>query len=230
MRPFSLALVSAASLHAAAASLVALGVSPAAATPARAVARVPIELEQDPAALPAPPPIAHARSTRPSRGVRSLPRASAPVAAPASPLQAPAPEVVAAPSAPTAPEPARFTMTVSGAPPSPAGGGDVPASAAAPEVVAEADVTTRARRVGGVDPAYPPDAAAQGVELTSPLAFEIVVDPTGRVTSARELGHAGYGFDEAAAAALRAFRFSPATRAGRAVWVRMRWTVEFRLE
>jgi len=40
---------------------------------------------------------------------------------------------------------------------------------------------------------------------------------------------AGYGLDEAALTAIRAYRFSPAVRAGRAVPVRMRWVVQFRL-
>jgi outer membrane biosynthesis protein TonB len=40
---------------------------------------------------------------------------------------------------------------------------------------------------------------------------------------------AGYGLDDAAARAIRDYRFSPAIRAGRPVAVRMRWTVQFRL-
>jgi TonB family protein len=44
------------------------------------------------------------------------------------------------------------------------------------------------------------------------------------------MGHVGYGFDEAAAAAMRKYRFSPAARDGHAVSVRMPWTVQFRLK
>jgi len=50
------------------------------------------------------------------------------------------------------------------------------------------------------------------------------------VVSARALQHAGYGFDEAAMAALRTYRFAPAKRNGRAVAVRMKWTVDFRFD
>ena len=43
------------------------------------------------------------------------------------------------------------------------------------------------------------------------------------------LRRAGYGLDEAALQAIRAYRFSPALRAGHPVRVRMRWTIQFRL-
>jgi TonB family protein len=101
-------------------------------------------------------------------------------------------------------------------------------AASVEEVAVEADVSERAAKLGGVAPAYPSEALAQGVELGSPLPFEIVVDTSGHVVSERPLRHAGYGFDEAAAAALRTYRFSPAKRNGHAVAVRMKWTVDFR--
>jgi len=122
-------------------------------------------------------------------------------------------------------EPVRFKMSASssgGASARPAVRADVD------EVATEADVSERAAKVGGVMPTYPSEAVAQGVELGSPLPFEIVVDSSGHVVSARPLRHAGYGFDEAAAAALRTYRFSPAKRNGHAVAVRMKWTVDFR--
>jgi len=40
---------------------------------------------------------------------------------------------------------------------------------------------------------------------------------------------AGYGLDEEAVRAMRAYRFSPARRDGLPVRVRMPWTVQFRL-
>jgi len=49
------------------------------------------------------------------------------------------------------------------------------------------------------------------------------------VTSAVGLGRAGFGLDEAARQAVTRYRFSPALRDGRAVRVRMRWIVQFRL-
>ena len=66
-----------------------------------------------------------------------------------------------------------------------------------------------------------------GIELD--YLVGIVVDPSGRVVSARPLNRAGYGLDEAALRAIADYRFSPASRAGRPVGVRMHWTVQFRL-
>lgn len=92
---------------------------------------------------------------------------------------------------------------------------------------AESDVTDRATLLSGPKPVYPSGALADGIELDAPLAFEIVVDTAGAVVSTLPLDHAGHGFDEAALAALRAFRFTPAKRDGELVRVRMRWTVAF---
>jgi len=149
-----------------------------------------------------------------------------------------APAVVAMPSATTTTsdavpepvpiEPVRFKMTFGAQ-----SGGETRgagASRTSNEVAAESDVTERARQVGGTKPRYPAEAIAQGVELGSPLAFEIVVDESGRVVQTRALRHAGYGFDEAAVAALRTYRFTPAKRNGRAVPVRMTWTVDFHFD
>ena len=47
---------------------------------------------------------------------------------------------------------------------------------------------------------------------------------------ARVVQATGYGFDESATRAIREARFSPARRGEVPVGVRMRWTVEFRLE
>jgi protein TonB len=62
------------------------------------------------------------------------------------------------------------------------------------------------------------------------LPLEIVVNASGSVVDARLLRHAGYGLDEAALRAIRAYRFAPAQRAGHGVSVRMRWVVDFRLD
>jgi TonB family protein len=91
----------------------------------------------------------------------------------------------------------------------------------------EQNVSSPARLVRGKAPPYPSEARAQGVEADVPL--EIVLSAEGAVESACVLQHAGFGFDEAALEAIREYRFAPATRDGRAVSVRMRWTMEFRL-
>jgi TonB family protein len=68
------------------------------------------------------------------------------------------------------------------------------------------------------------------VEPAMPVAeVQIVVQTDGRVAAARAVRTVGFGLDEAVLHAIRAYRFSPALRAGRPVRVRMRWTVQFRL-
>jgi protein TonB len=127
----------------------------------------------------------------------------------------------------------RFAIVVSGA--------QAPGNAAATREDGHADVldgdgepmaveraTTRARLVSASTPGYPPAARAQGIEAD--VTLEIVVGTSGRVESARTLRDAGFGFDAAAATAIRDFRFSPATIDGRPVRVRMRWSISFRLK
>jgi protein TonB len=92
----------------------------------------------------------------------------------------------------------------------------------------ENGVSSQARLLEGTPPEYPPAARAAAVEADLPL--EIVVDASGAVIDARLLRHAGYGLDEAALRAIRAYRFAPAQRAGHGVSVRMRWVVDFRLD
>jgi TonB family protein len=106
------------------------------------------------------------------------------------------------------------------------GAGDGSARAEDPTVPASA-VQVAARAVHVAEAAYPAFARADDVE--GEVALEIVVDRAGRVAEARVTRPAGHGFDEAALAAIRAYRFSPAERQGHAVRVRMPWTVRFRL-
>lgn len=230
MKTFPFALAGAVALHAAAAaSFAALGVPHGTGTKPSATGAT-IDIEAEPAApvIPHDEPAPAAVTAR----VHGVPRAQhVQATASVAPIETAtaATDVVPGPTASQAPPPAHFSMTVSSNPGGASGAGTTSAGAA-PAVLADGDVSTRARQIGGSEPAYPAEAVAQGVELSAPLAFEIVVDPQGRVASARELGHAGYGFDEAASAALASYRFSPATRAGHPVWVRMRWTVDFKLE
>lgn len=138
-------------------------------------------------------------------------------------------DALPAPPPTVSPESTHFKMTVSSGAAAPSAPDAARhASASSEEIVADDAVTVRAQKIDGAQPTYPPDAVAQGVELGAPLPFEIVVDTSGHVASVHSLHHAGYGFDEAALTALRTFRFSPATRDGHRVNVRMRWTVEFK--
>jgi protein TonB len=110
------------------------------------------------------------------------------------------------------------------------GGGAVPGRSAGEGTEAtyeEAGVNVPARVLASVPPSYPEAARAAEIEADVPL--EIVVDALGEVIESRTLAHVGYGLDESAARAVRSYRFSPAIRNGRAVRVRMRWSVLFRL-
>jgi TonB family protein len=91
----------------------------------------------------------------------------------------------------------------------------------------EDDVTTPARLLSHVDAAYPIQAWTSGAEADVPV--EIIVDSRGKVVSARVVTHAGHGFDDAALASIQSYRFTAAQRDGRAVRVRVRWSIQFRL-
>lgn len=141
------------------------------------------------------------------------------------------PSVVTAPTS----APPRFVMafgtaaTAAAGPPHAGGSGTTGAdSGDAAETYPESGVSSRARLLEGAPPEYPPAARAAAVEADLPL--EIVVNASGSVVDARLLRHAGYGLDEAALRAIRAYRFAPAQRAGHGVSVRMRWVVDFRLD
>ncbi len=139
-----------------------------------------------------------------------------------------APEVAGAPAA----SPARFTMNLGAAAvahgaalpdaPATAQGGDADEARRL-----ESAVDVPARLASGAAPPYPPAARDGEVEADVPL--EIVVDARGVVTAARVTKPAGYGFDDAALRAVRAYRFTPAMHAGRAVSVRMVWRMAFKL-
>jgi protein TonB len=152
----------------------------------------------------------------------------APLGVPPQSDPAPAPDVVAAPAAP-----ARFAMSLgkaavaTGAASSPIGAGGHAADPGATEILPDANAAVPAHLLYGPPPPYPADARAAEIEAEVPL--EIVVDARGTVTDARVTRYAGYGLDEAAVRAVRAYRFVPARRGDRAVAVRMHWSMEFRL-
>jgi TonB family protein len=87
----------------------------------------------------------------------------------------------------------------------------------------QAGVLTRAPAViSPATPEYPPAAKARG--LYGEVVLELDLSETGAVLAARVVKPAGEGFDEAALAAARALRFSPAEIDGEAAAV----TVEYR--
>jgi protein TonB len=81
----------------------------------------------------------------------------------------------------------------------------------------------------GVKPVYPEEALRAGLEGL--VVLEGIVDERGRVGHdikvVRSLGH---GFDEAAVAAVRQWRFRPATRDGKPIKVRRIFPILFRLQ
>jgi len=139
------------------------------------------------------------------------------------------------------PAPPRFVLSVPSAPAMLAGpiatgkaaagvsfaAGAGGASDGAAAVLSESSVDVRARLLQNVVPDYP--AQARAAEVEADLPFEIIVDERGAVVAAQPLSRAGYGLDEAALRAVERMRFAPAVRRGRAVRVRMRWPVIFRL-
>jgi TonB family protein len=156
-----------------------------------------------------------------------------PFLVPSSPVVKPAalPEVAAEPSAP-----ARFAMKLgeetasirsaaTASAPAVASGNDEESGDAAP--LAEAGVSVPARLANAIAPLYPHLARAEEVEAD--VVLSIVVSSRGTVADARVSKLAGFGFDEAALAAVRRARFTPAQKDGLRVAVRMRWTVSFRL-
>ena len=94
-------------------------------------------------------------------------------------------------------------------------------------IVPASGVHVPARLVSSVVASYPMGARADDVE--GDVVVEVVLDRGGQVVDARVARSAGHGFDDAALAAIRRYRFSPAQRDGHAVRVRMPWTVQFRL-
>jgi len=159
-------------------------------------------------ALEPPRPAAEAPESSPNVVVHVAPNpptARAETAShPASPHTDGPPDVAVAPPATSA----RFVMAFGTA--TTATGGLAP-SAGSDETgtatYAESGVSSRARLLEGTPPVYPPAARAAAVEADLPL--EIVVDAKGIVVDARLLKHAGYGLDEAALSAVRAYRFIP---------------------
>ncbi|HEY2733398.1 MAG TPA: energy transducer TonB [Polyangiales bacterium] len=88
-------------------------------------------------------------------------------------------------------------------------------------------VSAPARLLTAAPVTYP--IAARRAELEATVPVEIVIDERGRVIEAHAIGRAGYGLDEEAVRAINNYRFAPAEREGRAVRVRVRWDVLFRL-
>lgn len=89
-------------------------------------------------------------------------------------------------------------------------------------------VTKKPRVVYQVKIEYPLEAEKNRIE--GPVKLSVIVDPQGSVTEVKILEGPGYGLNEAAASALRKFRFSPAEKDGKNVSVRITYIYRFRLD
>lgn len=101
-------------------------------------------------------------------------------------------------------------------------------------VLAEAPGVDKAERSGELKPpklqrfveaVYPPDKQAAGIEAKVVLSIEVA--ESGSVGEVEVVASAGPGFDAAAVAAARQFRFSPATIDGVAVPVKIQYAYKF---
>lgn len=77
-----------------------------------------------------------------------------------------------------------------------------------------------------VDPIYPPDALRDGFEGL--VVLEASIDDRGKVGDLEVVRGLGHGFEEAAIAAVRRWRFHPATRNGHPLAVRLMIPILFR--
>jgi TonB family protein len=103
-----------------------------------------------------------------------------------------------------------------------------PAAPAHAQEPAASGVLTRAPAVlEPVEPVYPDPARAEGA--TGAVTLELAISATGEVTDAVVIDPAGHGFDEAALAAARALRFTPAEIDGAPAEVRIEYRFTFSL-
>jgi len=102
------------------------------------------------------------------------------------------------------------------------------ASPARGDAPAGSGVLTRAPAVvRSAEPAYPEQARAEGI--TGAVTLELAISATGEVTDVVVTAPAGHGFDEAAVAAARELRFSPAELDGQPAPVRIEYRFTFAL-
>lgn len=92
-------------------------------------------------------------------------------------------------------------------------------------VAAQGPVLSPPRVLEHVDPAYPPDLLARGVEAT--VTVIVTVERDGSVGDATIGESGGEAFDAAALSAVRSWKFVPATRDGSVVRARIRVPIHF---
>jgi TonB family protein len=93
--------------------------------------------------------------------------------------------------------------------------------------VAAAQELTPPRLIEKVAAEYPAEAARLGLEAR--VTLELIVDAAGHVADAKVVAPVGHGFDEAALAAVRQFRFVPGRADGTPVAVKVTYRYAFTL-
>ncbi len=95
-------------------------------------------------------------------------------------------------------------------------------------LVARAQEFEPPKLIERVEARYPAEAARAAI--TGAVTLELIVDAQGRVAEATVLAPAGHGFDEAALAAVRQFRFAPGRADGKPVPVKVTYRYAFTLK
>lgn len=98
----------------------------------------------------------------------------------------------------------------------------------APKYVPVYQVDREPELLGEVKIPYPAEARRAGIEGTVVMAIEI--DADGHVSGVKVMDGPGYGLDEAAARAVKRFRWRPAAKNGEAVSTRLTWKYTFLLD
>ncbi len=98
----------------------------------------------------------------------------------------------------------------------------------APKYVPAGGADTDPEVIGDVKIAYPDEAKRADVE--GPVRLKITVDFEGHVSDVVVMSGPGYGLDQAAAAAMRRFKFKPALKNGEAVSTTFVYTYRFMLD
>jgi len=183
-----------------------------------------------------PKPAEPQKAPRPAAGPARVSRAEPPPP-PAAPAPLPAPRRFAVAMEATVPGGGVAVPTTEG-PTAARGRADLPASVPVGQNpgptaldVVEVERGPRAMRQPSPEDLrslYPEEARREGLEAD--VKLELLVDEEGRVAEVKVMRPAGNGFDEAAVRAARGLGFSPATRGGRPVAVRIPWTLKFRLD
>jgi protein TonB len=200
-----------------------------------------VTLETPPEPAPVLPPPAPRERIRPPRLIeparpkepRPVIKTETPPPAPPTPAPTMTAPVETAPAAP-APEPASPATTIVSSVPSsgPSESAAPPSVAATPQVstAIPEGVTQYARPQGGyqVRPTYPAAPRRLGIQGTTMLRVHVLADGRiGDVLVEKSAGHPE--LDEAAADAVRRWRFEPARRGAEAVAMWVLLPVEFRL-